>query len=69
MNLGAAEIGLIMLAVMVLFGYRKLPDAARSLGQSLQIFKNEVHELHLKTPASPSSPQDGSVASSDGDRS
>ncbi|SHF93557.1 twin-arginine translocase TatA/TatE family subunit [Geodermatophilus nigrescens] len=43
MNLGPAEIGLVVLAVMLLFGYRKLPDAARSLGRSMRILRNEVH--------------------------
>ena len=42
MNLGPVEIGLIVLAVMLLFGYRKLPDASRSLGRSLRIFRSEV---------------------------
>ena len=42
MNLGPTEIGLILLAVMLLFGYKKLPDASRSLGRSLRIFKGEV---------------------------
>jgi TatA/E family protein of Tat protein translocase len=45
MNLGPAEIGLIVLAVMLLFGYKKLPDASRSLGRSLRIFKGEVDGL------------------------
>lgn len=37
----------ILLVVMVLlFGAKKLPDAARSLGKSLRIFKAEVRELH-----------------------
>ena len=45
MNLGPAEIGLIVLAVMLLFGYRKLPDASRSLGCSLRIFKGEMEGL------------------------
>lgn len=58
MNLGVAEISLIVLAVMLLFGYRKLPDASRSLGQSLRIFKNEVNELRHETPAAPSSAED-----------
>jgi sec-independent protein translocase protein TatA len=44
MNLGPAEIGLIVLAVMLLFGYKKLPDASRSLGRSLRIFRSEVEE-------------------------
>jgi sec-independent protein translocase protein TatA len=42
MNLGAPEIGLIILAVLLLFGYKKLPDASRSLGRSLRIFKGEM---------------------------
>jgi sec-independent protein translocase protein TatA len=34
----------IVLAIVViaLFGYKKLPDAARSLGRSLRIFKTEI---------------------------
>jgi sec-independent protein translocase protein TatA len=42
MNLGPMEIGLIILAVLLLFGYKKLPDASRSLGRSLRIFKGEM---------------------------
>ncbi|MCW2550132.1 MAG: sec-independent translocation protein [Mycobacterium sp.] len=39
---------LIVLAVVmfVLFGYKKLPDATRSLGRSLRILKTEVKTLH-----------------------
>jgi len=32
---------LIILAI-ALFGYKKLPDAARSVGRSLRIFKTEI---------------------------
>ena len=34
----------VVLAVLViaLFGYKKLPDASRSLGRSLRIFKTEI---------------------------
>ena len=42
MNLGPMEIGLIILAVLLLFGYKKLPDASRSMGRSLRIFKSEM---------------------------
>ncbi len=42
MNFGPLEIGLIILAVLLLFGYKKLPDASRSLGRSLRIFKGEM---------------------------
>lgn len=37
---------LIVAAVfVVLFGSKKLPDAARSLGKSLRIFKSEIKAL------------------------
>jgi sec-independent protein translocase protein TatA len=42
LNLGAPEIALIVVAVMLLFGYKKLPDASRSIGRSLRIFKGEM---------------------------
>jgi sec-independent protein translocase protein TatA len=45
MNLGPLEIALILLAVLLLFGYKKLPDASRSLGRSLRIFKSEMKGL------------------------
>jgi TatA/E family protein of Tat protein translocase len=60
MNLGPAEIGLIVLAVMLLFGYKKLPDASRSLGRSLRIFKGEVDGLREgATPSDEDLPQGG----------
>jgi sec-independent protein translocase protein TatA len=57
MNLGPLEIGLIILAVLLLFGYKKLPDASRSLGRSLRIFKGEMKgmkddDVRGKEPAS-----------------
>jgi sec-independent protein translocase protein TatA len=33
---------IIAIVVIVLFGYKKLPDAARSVGRSLRIFKTEI---------------------------
>jgi len=42
MSLGPLEIGLIVLAILLLFGYKKLPDASRSLGRSMRIFKGEM---------------------------
>lgn len=38
---------LIVVAVFVLlFGAKRLPDAARSLGRSMRIFKTEIKSLH-----------------------
>ena len=36
---------LILVVVVVLFGSRRLPDAARGLGRSMRIFKSEVKEM------------------------
>ena len=36
------HIVLILGVIVLLFGSRKLPDAARSVGQSLRIFKSEM---------------------------
>ena len=32
--------------VLVLFGAKRLPDSARSLGRAMRIFKAETHGLH-----------------------
>ena len=41
-NLKPLELGLILLVVVVLFGAKKLPDLARSLGKSARILKSEA---------------------------
>ena len=40
------KIAIIAILIIVLFGSRKLPDAARSLGKSMRILKTEVPSLH-----------------------
>ena len=35
----------LIIVVVILFGSKKLPDAARGLGRSLRIFKSEVGEM------------------------
>jgi sec-independent protein translocase protein TatA len=37
---------LVAVVLIVLFGSKKLPDAARSLGKSMRILKAEVSDLH-----------------------
>jgi sec-independent protein translocase protein TatA len=46
------KILIIVAAVIVLFGYKKLPQAARSVGQSMRILKREVQGLHEDESAS-----------------
>jgi sec-independent protein translocase protein TatA len=40
------KIAIIAILIIVLFGSRKLPGAARSLGQSMRILKKEISGLH-----------------------
>ena len=45
MSVGPLEIGILVLVIVLLFGARKLPELARSLGRSMRIFKSEVDEM------------------------
>lgn len=50
-GLGAVEIILILVVIVLLFGARKLPDLARSVGRSMRIFKSEVTEMTNESKA------------------
>lgn len=36
---------LLVLVVVILFGAKRLPDSARSIGKSLRIFKSEMKDI------------------------
>jgi sec-independent protein translocase protein TatA len=57
MDIGWPEILIIAVVILVLFGSKKMPDAARSLGRSLRILKTEVKGLHDDEPASSAAAQ------------
>jgi sec-independent protein translocase protein TatA len=44
------KILIVAVVIIVLFGSKKLPDAARSLGRSMRILKSEVGGLHEDQP-------------------
>ena len=44
------KILIVAVVLIVLFGSKKLPHAARSLGQSMRILKSEVQGLHEDEP-------------------
>jgi sec-independent protein translocase protein TatA len=44
-ELGATELIIIAVVVILLFGAKRLPDASRSLGRSLRIFRSEVRGM------------------------
>lgn len=56
-GLGAQELMVILVIVLVLFGGSKLPDLAKSLGKSMKEFKkgiaSEDEEAHKAQPAAP----------------
>jgi sec-independent protein translocase protein TatA len=56
-RLGPTEIILILVVVFLLFGAKKLPDMARSLGKSARILKSEAkamkEEGNTSAPAGP----------------
>ncbi len=62
----------LVLLIVVIFGAKKLPDAARSLGRSMRIFKSEVKEMkddgkdRGNADGSPGAPLEGRVV--DGER-
>lgn len=40
-----SHILLLLIVVIILFGAKRLPDSARSLGRSLRIFKSEMKDM------------------------
>ena len=57
---------IIAIVVLVLFGSRKMPDAARSLGRSMRILKSEVSKIHDddEQPEPAAAPQAQALAAS-----
>jgi sec-independent protein translocase protein TatA len=45
------KILIVAVVLIVLFGSKKLPDAARSLGRSMRILKTEIGSMHEDEPA------------------
>ncbi len=44
-RIGAPEIIIIAVLLILILGWKRLPDAARSLGRSARVFKSEVDEM------------------------
>jgi len=44
------HIGVLLVVILLLFGARRLPDLAKSVGESLRIFKREVKDLTEDEP-------------------
>jgi len=44
-NLGPIHVIILLAVVILIFGAKRLPDVAKSVGQSMKIFKNEIKDL------------------------
>jgi sec-independent protein translocase protein TatA len=55
------HIVILIVVIAVLFGAKKMPDAARSLGRSMRIFKSEVEEMKKDGKPTPSAASSDTV--------
>ncbi|CAM2794142.1 Sec-independent protein translocase subunit TatA [Actinomyces slackii] len=61
MRLSPWQIVVLVVLVILVFGAGRLPDIAKSVGQSMKVFKKEVKELREDddAPAQIQQPQEG----------
>ncbi|MEV0321249.1 Sec-independent protein translocase subunit TatA [Streptomyces sp. NPDC050658] len=57
-KIGAPEIILILVVIVLLFGAKKLPDMARSLGKSARILKSEAKAMKTDGKKDETAPTD-----------
>lgn len=55
-QIGAREIVLLLIIVLVVFGSKRLPDIARSLGKSMRILKSETAAMKAESRADTAEP-------------
>jgi sec-independent protein translocase protein TatA len=56
---GPTEIVVVLLLVLVLFGAKRLPELARSLGQGVKEFRKSVKEISKDVEENDSGPPSG----------
>ncbi|WP_426308589.1 Sec-independent protein translocase subunit TatA [Cellulosimicrobium sp. E-16] len=56
----------LVVVILLLFGARRLPDLAKSVGQSLKIFKSEVKDLREDDTPPPAAGGTGTTTPSTG---
>ncbi len=62
-GLSPAHLLVVLAVVLILFGGKRLPDAARGLGRSMRIFKSEIKQMQAEdeTAKAPGAPVEGRV--------
>lgn len=61
-NLGGWELVILIGVLVLLFGAKRLPDMARSIGQSARVFRGEMKGLKNDDTAKAESPADPPAA-------
>lgn len=56
-NIGAPELIIVGIILVLLFGATRLPATAKGLGQALRLFKKEIREDDEKKPEVTAGPQ------------
>jgi sec-independent protein translocase protein TatA len=56
---GISELAILLIVVIVIFGAKKLPELARSMGKSARILKSEARAMKSDS-ASPTTAEDSS---------
>jgi sec-independent protein translocase protein TatA len=52
---------IVVLVIVAVVGWKRLPDVARSLGRSMRIFKSEIDEMKKEEAAKPSAASSDTV--------
>ncbi|GAB3188871.1 Sec-independent protein translocase subunit TatA [Nesterenkonia suensis] len=63
MNITGWQIAIIALLIILLFGAPKLPQLAKSVGQSMRIFKSEVRTMSEESQSTDSQDQESETGS------
>ncbi|MGJ9371996.1 Sec-independent protein translocase subunit TatA [Nesterenkonia sp. CF4.4] len=67
MNISGWQIAIIALLIILLFGAPKLPKLAKSLGQSMRIFRSEVRTMSEESKRNSSDPDSPDVSAEPSD--
>lgn len=57
-NLGAGEITIIALVILLLFGGKKIPELMRGLGKGVKSFKDGMNDIEKEINAEPEKPSE-----------
>ncbi|MDT0342054.1 Sec-independent protein translocase subunit TatA [Streptomyces litchfieldiae] len=58
-QIGARELVLLLIVVLLVFGAKRLPDIARSLGKSARILKSETAAMKAENASAAAAPPKG----------